>query len=131
LNEERIRQLNPLTAEIKFTAEDADILDLVLHVQPELRICAEAVRQARQVGLQYPILSADVFLQRLVDRAGRFPGTATDVTAEAINRLFPAEWFPINDEIDLITRTHLAVQRCNQELMESMLERAAAAESED
>jgi len=125
---ERIARLNRLTSDIEFSREDAEILDLVLNIRPELRVCAEAVRQARRVGLQYPITSVAGFLQGLGPRP--FPGIAVEIKDDDIRRLFPAEWFPIDDEVDLVMRIYLAIQRCQYEMTSELHEPGPAAENE-
>jgi hypothetical protein len=112
MSERLVHDLHAST--IAFGPEDVDILDLVLHLRPELRICAEAVRQARLVGLEYPVTSVDdIFEMWRTDLGPRFPGVPVAIARDDVRQLFPPEVFPINDEAELIVRTNFAIHRCS------------------
>jgi hypothetical protein len=96
--------------QIVFEPSDFDILDLTLHVIPDLRICALAVKLARSAGIRYPITDRATICDLLP--AKRFTAAGHRITAAAINDYVPVEFFPINHPGELAERLYMALLRC-------------------
>jgi hypothetical protein len=100
----------PPDERIQFTPEDFEILDLALDQNQELRLCAGVVKAARKAGLKYPLESNKV-LQGLVPKK-KMMVEGHQLRAALIERYMPKEYFPINDERELIARCYVALVRC-------------------
>ena len=100
--------------DVRFAAEDVDILNEVLDIVPELKVCVFAVRQRRSLGVAYPITGHDAVFDL-------FEGEELAIANHFINRkligryLHP-ELFPINDDQSLMRAVYLALAACNQDL---------------
>ena len=96
-----------------FGADDIDILDLALMRNPELRVCAWAVKQARATGLKYPVLGPTGLFSLHPSEEVAVAGHR--ITRDAVIRHMPPEFFPITNEAELIDRVHIALVRCRYE----------------
>ncbi|KZB85661.1 hypothetical protein [Amycolatopsis regifaucium] len=95
---------------ITFEPQDFEALDIALHVVPDLRICALAVKLARAEKVRYPITDPTP-LVKLLPRS-RFVAAGHDITEKAIRAHLPAELFPIRHEGELAERVYIALLRC-------------------
>jgi len=102
------------STDIEFKPDDFDILDLTLNYIPELRICALAIKRARAAQVRYPLETADKLIG-LLDDGQRFVGAGHRIKAEHVRAYMPQEFFPIEDESDLISKIYLALLRCKHE----------------
>jgi hypothetical protein len=101
---------HPVTNPVNFVPEDFEVLDLALHVSPELRIAAFGLKLARIADVRYPVTSIDEITALIP--SGRFEGAGHVVTGESLRIIFPKEFLPIEDETDLLVKTHIALIRC-------------------
>src|SRR3712207_3199602 len=99
---------------IQFEAKDFELLDLVLDLIPELRICALALKRARTKQVTYPLKSHREIIELLQEKELLVEGHR--ITGSHIERYMTEELFPITDERELISRVYLALCRCNEEL---------------
>jgi hypothetical protein len=98
---------------IEFEQGDFDVLDLVLSLQPELRICALAVKRARTAGITYPIETVEV-LSNLVGEG--FSGAGHRISIEDVPYFIPQVYLPIEHEGELVSRVYLGLIRCREEI---------------
>lgn len=94
---------------IPFTSEDFEVLDLALCVVPDLRICALALKQARQKRLAYPVKSAEELIARLED--GRLLAGRHVIDAEEIRTYLHPGLFPIEHEGALLSAVYAGLTR--------------------
>ncbi|MEV4807293.1 hypothetical protein AB0K18_45475 [Nonomuraea sp. NPDC049421] len=111
--------------QITFQPADFDVLDLTLHVVPELRICALAVKLAQETGVVYPITSHATIAGLLPGK--KFSAAGHHITAAAISRYVPEEFFPINHPGELAERLYMALLRCRAESSALMARRSTPA----
>ena len=104
---------NESEAELVFAPQDFDLLDLALRQDPELRLAAWAAKRRRELGLAYP-LSGPSSLVELMDN-GEFVGGGYRILAEDVARYVSVEFFPIESDVALIGRIHMALVRARQE----------------
>lgn len=100
--------------DVTFPAEDIDILNEVLDIVPELKVCAFAVRQRRKSGVAYPITSYDGLFNL-------FEGEDLAIANHRINRKLIERYLhpgllPINDDQALMRAVYLALSACNNDL---------------
>ena len=100
-------------AELRFDPSDFEVIDLVLGQIPELRICAMALKRARATKLKFPLSSAKDLFGLLESR--RFTGGGHEFGTKDIKTYLPAEFFPIHDEGELVSRLYIALLRCRHE----------------
>jgi hypothetical protein len=100
-------------AELRFDADDIDLLDLVLCVVPELRIVAFLGQQARRRALAYPVTTAHHLVKALAGETYDLHGHR--VNNKTIAHSLPEEWFPIAHEGQLLSAIYLALLRCRTE----------------
>jgi hypothetical protein len=98
---------------LQFDESDLPVLSLVIGQVPELRICAYMLKHARAVGLEFPVENAKA-LRVLMDRK-RFKGAGHVFGPKDIERYLAKEFFPIEDEIHLVSRMYLGLVRCKHE----------------
>jgi hypothetical protein len=96
--------------EIRFDADDVDVLDLTLNLIPELRICALAVKRARARGVPYPINDHEAIVSLLPRKV--FYAAGHRISSAAIQAYVPASFFPIHTEAELQQRIYIALLRC-------------------
>ncbi len=101
-------------AEIKFEPGDFEVLDLVLHLIPELRICGLAVKQARAAKVKYPITKVDEVVRLLESKTLEVAGHL--ITEKDVRVYLPPEFFPIEHEGDLVSKTYIGLLRCNRDV---------------
>ncbi len=104
-------------ADIDFVPEDFDILDVTISIFPELRICAQVLKLARQEQVEYPIVSINSLTKLMPDKTVRLGGHIID--AAAIKAFMPDDHLPILDEGDLVSKTYMALLRCKAKGSES------------
>ena len=100
-------------AELRFDPSDFEVIDLVLGQIPELRVCAFALKRARATNLKFPLSSAKDLFGLLQNR--RFAGGGHEFGTKDIATYLPAEFFPIIDEGELVSRLYIALLRCHHE----------------
>lgn len=88
----------------------ADILDLVLEVVPELRICALAIRRVREKRVAYPLTEASQ-VQALMDEVV-LQKEQHLITKPHVVQYLTVELFPVEDERDFAAKVYLALLRC-------------------
>lgn len=98
-----------LTESLSFAPEDFEVLDMALHINPELRAVAYGLKLARAAGVQYPIASLDDMVAYIPSDRIKVAGYVA--TNESIRVIFPKEFFPIEDEFDLLRKTFLVAVR--------------------
>ncbi len=101
-------------ADIQFTLEDFEVIELTLGLMPELRICALAVKKARAAKVQYPLTGAED-MAFLLDSDGKFEGGGHSVRREDLTAYLHPEYFPIKTEAELVSRVYLGLRRCSEE----------------
>lgn len=99
---------------IKLDESHADIMNLALDQCPELRICAGAVKAARENKVDYPIKSCKEIVKIMPQKELDIEGHC--IRPGHIKRYMPKEYFPINDERELITRCFIALMRCKDDV---------------
>src|SRR5687768_325714 len=67
--------------------EDFEVMDLVLHLLPELRICVLAAKRARQDKVKYPIKKVEDIVKLLHGK--KFSGGGHRITEKEIRRFLP------------------------------------------
>jgi len=97
--------------------DDVEVLETAIDLLPELRASAIALRQARRIGLTYPIEDPKT-LAKLLDK-GAMKEAGYSINFADIISLLPPEYFPISDEGELIGRTYAAFVRCREGLSEA------------
>ena len=96
-----------------FDEHDVDLLVLVLSHIPNGAEVAYATKRARERA-KYPIANYDGLAALLDDgKVARFRDR--EVTVDSIKRYVPKEFFPIDDEQDLIAKLLLAFDRAEIE----------------
>ncbi len=100
-------------ASLRFEPGDFEALDLALGQIPELRICAMALKRMRDTKLKFPIVDAKG-LSGLLEK-GRFEGGGHEFSSKDVATFMPPQFFPINDEGELVSRMYVGILRCKQE----------------
>jgi hypothetical protein len=98
---------------VQFSQDDFKVLDLVLDIVPELRICALAVKRSRETGIEYPLQSPEHLSKLLFE--GELVVEGHRITNALIGRYMSAEMFPIANEEELASRAYVALCRCNED----------------
>jgi hypothetical protein len=101
-------------ADVKFDQDDFEILDLTLHLIPELRICAMALKRARKQGIEYPIKSAAELSKLLEQRIET--GCGRSISSTAISKYTKKEFFPIEHEGHLVSTVYLGLMICRTQM---------------
>lgn len=99
---------------IEFDRKDFEILDLVLDQAPELRICAGVIKAARAAELSYPVKSVTALVKLLPEKEVRVEGRR--LQPRHIKRYLPDEFFPVENERELVTRCYVALIRCRDDM---------------
>ena len=100
-------------ASIRFAPEDFEVLDLTLGQIPDLRVCAHILKKARQIELKYPVTGPRKLFKLLGNKS--WSGGGYEIEAACIERFMVPQWFPLDNEGDLVSRIYLALMRCRQE----------------
>jgi hypothetical protein len=100
-------------ADIQFNHEDFEVMELAMGIVPEVRICALVLKWARHANLQYPIQSVDTIAQAFPHK--RYTGGGHIIDPESIVAFMAKEYFPIDHEGELLSRTYLTLMRCKTE----------------
>jgi hypothetical protein len=100
-------------SDIEFDPADFEVIDLTLGQIPELRICAVAVKRSRMAKLVYPIESAQGLFPLFEGKP--FEGGGHRFSQADVPRFIAPEFFPINNETELISRIYIALVRCRHE----------------
>lgn len=108
------KKLCRLDATIEFDQSDFDLMDLALNYDQELRLCAGIVREARRKKLSFPLKSVKSLLSLL-------PSKSVFVEGHHLNEIFverymPKEYFPVSNEMELLSRCYLALVRCRSDV---------------
>ncbi|RQP21490.1 hypothetical protein [Piscinibacter terrae] len=98
---------------LKFEPSDFDVIDLVLGLIPELRICATALKRARAAQLAYPVNSVQELFGLLENR--RFSGGGHEFGTKDMKTFLSPHFFPIGNEGELVSRIYIALMRCKLE----------------
>jgi hypothetical protein len=98
---------------IDFTPDDFHFLDTVLRLSPELRICALALKRAKETKLTFPINSHHELMKLMPQEQLQIEGHFLD--AEHIEIYMPKVRFPIRDEAALARRIYMGLLRCRQD----------------
>jgi hypothetical protein len=112
---------------VKFTAKDFEILDLTLCLVPDLRICALALKQARQSKLKYPVKSAEELIAHLDD--GQLVAGRHVIDAGEIRTYLHEGLFPIEHEGALLSAVYAGLGRHRTEMAIATAERGKAREN--
>lgn len=112
--EKALQSWKSLAEPIKFTPEDFEILDLTLHLIPDLRICAFLLKEAQTKGVHYPIKSVDELLNHL--EKGQLVAGHHIIDADEIRTYMPKEYFPIEHEGELLSKVFTALGRQRNEM---------------
>lgn len=99
--------------ELTLGPEDLALVDLVLTVNPLLRIVAALGQEARKRELAYPVDDARALQSCLGKERLVFGNHRIDMAS--IAETMPETWFPIAHEGELLSRIHLALLRCEHE----------------
>ena len=104
-----------------FDEQDVDLLTQVLLHIPNAAEVAYAAKRARKRA-KYPIKNHDGLAALLDDgKVARFRDR--EVTVDSIKRYVPKEFFPIDDEQDLIAKLLIAFDRAEIEHQEQTVPR--------
>jgi hypothetical protein len=104
---------------IKFDDSDFDVLATVLDTQPELKICALALKESRKLEVKYPLKNLDV-ITKLLGSKKTLVVEGHRISAATIEKYLIKEDFPIEDENQLIARVHIALWRCKEDIRLSL-----------
>lgn len=100
--------------DVFFKATEVDILNEVLDIVPELKVCAEAVRLHRARKLSYPIVDHDALFDLF---EGQHLAIANhQIDRNLIGRYVHAGLFPIVDDQALMRVVYMALGACNTDL---------------
>jgi hypothetical protein len=100
-------------ADVQFEPADFEVIDLTLGQIPELRLCALALKRARALNLKYPVKNAKALTVLIGNK--RFVGGGHKIRPADIGRFMPAEFFPLTNEGELVSRIYMALLRCREE----------------
>jgi hypothetical protein len=104
-------------ADIQFDPEDFEVMELAMGVVPEVRVCALVLKWMRDANLRYPVQTVDDIVQAFPHE--RFVGGGHMIDPDSIRAFMAKEYFPIEHEGELLSRTYLALMRCKNELSKS------------
>jgi hypothetical protein len=107
---ERLEHWRGAGSDIEFEPEDFEVLELSLALIPEVRVCAQVLKWAREANLKYPVMSPAGLTTAM--RRKTFTGGGHTLDAKGILTFMTSEYFPINDEGDLLSRSYMALLRC-------------------
>lgn len=96
-----------------FTESDHDVLDTVLSEFPEVRLCAIVLKAWRKSGGKYPISNSDQLAKLLPKKEYFIEGRI--LNEETITRYMKKEFFPIEDDKQLVATCYTAMQMCNED----------------
>ena len=97
-----------------FDKEDFQIMDLALKYNPELRLSAGVLKRFKKSKIKYPIKSFDVMLKLMPKSSFRIEGH--HFNEKFVKRYMRQEYFPINDDSDLINKCYLALISCKEDI---------------
>jgi hypothetical protein len=102
-----------LSRGISFDEQDYELLEMVLHVVPDLRVTAYIGKRARQCELKYPVLTAEQLAMLMGEERIEVGEFSIDRNA-VLNALTP-EMFPLAHEGEFLSCVYLALLRCRAE----------------
>jgi hypothetical protein len=100
-------------ADLEFLPSDFEVVDLVLGLIPELRVCAVALKRARAAGLKFPVTNPQGLFALFDGKI--FTGAGHRFDTSDVSRCMPPEFFPIASEGELVSRIYIALIRCKHE----------------
>jgi hypothetical protein len=106
--------------DLSLTGDDLGLIDMVLCVDPELRIVAFIGQGARQRGLSYPVESADQLTE--VIGGDSFELSGHHIDARNVLRALAPEWFPLSHEGEFLSAVKLGLARCRTEAVRERLQ---------
>jgi hypothetical protein len=113
------------------TPDDFELMRLAIESHPDVDVAIRLVKEARRRQLEYPVSSVEELTQLLKDgesvNAGELRRYVID--DEALRRRLPQEWFPIQDERELLRIVHLALAACREKQANSDLSRTATGDT--
>ena len=100
--------------DVSFGSEDIDILNDVLNIVPELKICVQAVSNRRRKNIPFPIVDHDGLFDL-------FDGNTLNIANHVINksvieRYIQPNLFPIHTDDELMRVVYLGLGACNHDL---------------
>lgn len=98
---------------VQFDPGDFEVLDIVSRLDPQLRVCAWAIKRARLVELAYPVEKAEA-LQALLE-GEFFEGEGYLIRREEITRYMHDGFFPIRSEEELVSRVYVTLMSCRSD----------------
>jgi hypothetical protein len=106
----RVEDWRGTAGEIDLSGADADLLDLVLCVYPDLRITAYLGQLARSRHLPYPVTGVDVLVDGLAGERLELGEHVVDATT--LREAMAGTDFPLAHEGELLSAVHRALVRC-------------------
>lgn len=101
------------SADIQLGHEDAEVMEVALSLVPEVRLCALALKWARAAKVHYPIMGVEDLVRAFPHQ--QFKGGGHFIDAQGIRTFLAKEYFPIENEGELLSRVYLALVRCRYE----------------
>jgi hypothetical protein len=98
---------------IEFDQDDFVFLDAVLRINPELRICALALKKISQAGLSFPLDSNAEFLKMLPK--GGLSVEGHDIDLDSIEQYMRQELFPIATEKEFVIKVYGSLLHCRED----------------
>jgi hypothetical protein len=105
--------------DLSLRADDLELVDLVLCIVPELRVVTSLAQEVRRRGLSYPVVGVDQLIVLFDGEPLEVGGHRVD--RESITHALAPEWFPMMHEGELLSAIHLALRRCQAELVVAQL----------
>ena len=102
-----------ITALPPFGQQDLALVNAALSLMPELQLAAHLLREAKSLGLAYPIRTVSD-LHPLIPQ-GSLHAVGHIVNADEVDRFFPESYLPIADDDDFLRKVYMTLQRCRYE----------------
>jgi hypothetical protein len=99
--------------EMVFEPKDLDLLSFAVSRVPELCIGAWAAKRRRELGLKYPFEDPDDLIKLLAGKD--FVGSGYRIRPKDVTRYFPAVFFPVRSDRDLIRKVRISLVRADSE----------------
>jgi hypothetical protein len=109
-----------VTALAPFGHADLSVVNSALSLIPELQLAAHLLREARKLGLTYPVAEVSD-LHPLIPQ-GSVHAVGHIVNAAEVDHYFPTAFMPIVDDDDFLRKVYMTLQRCRHEAAAALQE---------
>ena len=96
-----------------FEEQDLSLANAALSLIPELQLATHLLREAKTLGLSYPITTVSELYPFIPQ--GSLHAVGHIVNADEVDRFFPEAYLPITGDDDFLRKVYMTLQRCKLE----------------